>query len=403
MADQNHIDEWDKGVQSWNQWRQGNPDIVPDLSGHPFENYDINNANLRGSKLVGCTITKYNFNNCDLEEACFDQSNISDSNFGADKLEKLSFVRANLKNITFTTNDGLHACVFNLATLNNVEFTDGKLVACDFLATKSQEKLSFESATLEKVNFSGANFLGASFKGATFKDCTLSRADLTGANFLGAKGHVFDQTNIRGAIHSPGADDGWSILRRKYTGVMMVLHITLATVFFLPYLASVVYWTGLNQVQYATSKLSGQFVAVGKALALSTQPAVRAAGTTLMRAKPPTPCFAEKCRNVSMAALVIGFGPKEPVFGFDTSILLFGMSLFMLVYNVFRALLTYKVVPLREEELITGTTPPIENYRWMTHIHNNFMRWAMWVALVVFLVNIGFLLTGTVAVPTGSN
>jgi uncharacterized protein YjbI with pentapeptide repeats len=54
MANQEHLDILKQGVQVWNQWRKGHPDIVlPDLNRADLSGADLNGANLRRANLYG--------------------------------------------------------------------------------------------------------------------------------------------------------------------------------------------------------------------------------------------------------------------------------------------------------------------------------------------------------------
>ena len=62
MADQAHIDKLNEGIEAWNSWREANPGIKPDLSGHDFGGMvltgeddrvsDLRHANLRDATLT---------------------------------------------------------------------------------------------------------------------------------------------------------------------------------------------------------------------------------------------------------------------------------------------------------------------------------------------------------------
>ncbi len=54
MANQEHLDLLiGQGVEVWNQWRQENPDLEPDLSGSI-----LNRADLRGALLSRVNLTE---------------------------------------------------------------------------------------------------------------------------------------------------------------------------------------------------------------------------------------------------------------------------------------------------------------------------------------------------------
>lgn len=48
-----HIEILRRGVLAWNQWRDENPDTVPDLEKAKCAHMDLRGANLRGAELTG--------------------------------------------------------------------------------------------------------------------------------------------------------------------------------------------------------------------------------------------------------------------------------------------------------------------------------------------------------------
>jgi uncharacterized protein YjbI with pentapeptide repeats len=48
MANQEHLNIIQQGVATWNEWREKNPELVPDLTGADLCGADIREADLRG-------------------------------------------------------------------------------------------------------------------------------------------------------------------------------------------------------------------------------------------------------------------------------------------------------------------------------------------------------------------
>ena len=46
MANQEHLEILEKGVEDWNSWRNEHPDVRPELSNADLSNANIYNANL---------------------------------------------------------------------------------------------------------------------------------------------------------------------------------------------------------------------------------------------------------------------------------------------------------------------------------------------------------------------
>jgi uncharacterized protein YjbI with pentapeptide repeats len=143
MPIEEHFNKIKQGVDAWNQWREENPEIAPDLS----------QADIRGSQLQ-----KINLSNTDLKEAKLQYSNLTGANLEkADlnkaKLLETSLQNANLKDINLSGAGLLES---------NLQFTD------------------LENANLEKAQFNeGTIFNQTNLKGAKLKDATgLSKSQI---------------------------------------------------------------------------------------------------------------------------------------------------------------------------------------------------------------------------------
>jgi len=81
MADESQVAMLKRSVEEWNEWRQQNPKVRPDLTGADLSNLDLSfvnfthtnlrganfsNSSLRGAFLVGALIKTANFTGIDL-------------------------------------------------------------------------------------------------------------------------------------------------------------------------------------------------------------------------------------------------------------------------------------------------------------------------------------------------
>jgi Pentapeptide repeats (8 copies) len=66
VANPEHFELLQQGVDSWNAWRRGNPSIVPDLSG----------ADLRRANLIEADLSRANLSGANLSEAKFAEANL---------------------------------------------------------------------------------------------------------------------------------------------------------------------------------------------------------------------------------------------------------------------------------------------------------------------------------------
>jgi hypothetical protein len=114
MANDEHVALLKKGVDAWNEWRDENPDIRPDLS-----KADLNNARLNGAKLGFADLRGAN-----LFEAWLGEADLSGAN-----LIGASLFRADLIGVNLFRAD-LSAADLQFAALVEADLTDADLTGC---------------------------------------------------------------------------------------------------------------------------------------------------------------------------------------------------------------------------------------------------------------------------------
>ncbi len=107
-----------QGVQVWNQWRQQNPHITPDLSGADLSgakldgidlsnadlsNVDLSNADLNNANLSGANLLNADLNGANARGANFDNSNLSGANLNAADLRGTGISKADVESKGATT------------------------------------------------------------------------------------------------------------------------------------------------------------------------------------------------------------------------------------------------------------------------------------------------------------
>lgn len=164
MADQSHLNLLKQGVDTWNSWREQNPDIrEPNLKGA-----DLYEANLRGANLFDADLTEAVLNGADLRGA-----NLLFANLHMADLKRANLTGANLHGATIVGAEIIRA---DLSEANLSEATlEGATLA---MAT-------FTEADLSKANLEGANLGGTNLIRADLRGAHLVRADLSGANLSG--------------------------------------------------------------------------------------------------------------------------------------------------------------------------------------------------------------------------
>ena len=131
MANQEHLDILEQGVEIWNKWRQEYPDILPDLS----------NAYLRKANICSAFLYSADLSRADLT--------------GAD---------------------------LSRATLSRADLTGAKLIEANLSKTKLTE------ANLSKANLIGANFKSANLNGADLRDAWVGRSTFGDIDLSAIKG-----------------------------------------------------------------------------------------------------------------------------------------------------------------------------------------------------------------------
>ncbi len=142
MAVDQHVQRVNQGTEAWNQWRDSNPDEVPDLS----------QADLRGKQL-----SKINLKNANLKEVKFQFTNLNGAILDGANVQKAKLQEVNLQNASLES-----------ANLQNVNF--------------------FES-NLQQANLQNANIQRAQFN----DDVLLTQANLKGSDLSGATGLTVGQ------------------------------------------------------------------------------------------------------------------------------------------------------------------------------------------------------------------
>jgi len=145
MANAEHLQSIKKGVESWNQWREQNPDIIADLSKADLRGLNLQNANLKNANLKE---TKLNFSN-------LSGANLDSANMEKCKLQEANLQRANLQN----------------AKLNGAGMLE---------------------SNLQYADLTNANLEGAQFN----EDVTFIQCKLNGANLSWATGLSFSQIKL---------------------------------------------------------------------------------------------------------------------------------------------------------------------------------------------------------------
>ena len=136
MANEEHLTLLKKGVESWNKWRNENPEIKPDFS----------KADLRGIKLQKVNLSKSN-----LEEVKFQFSNLNNAILSGSRINKGKFQDVNLSSAQLDNTE-----------LKQANFFEAKLEYANMENSNLMDAQFNEDTNLFKTNFKGANLKNAS-------------------------------------------------------------------------------------------------------------------------------------------------------------------------------------------------------------------------------------------------
>jgi hypothetical protein len=187
MANQEHLEILKQGVDVWNQWRENNPWIIPDLWGVDLSDAQIPKINFQGVNLVDA-----DFSNADLTQANFISANIRKGNFTKANLSRSVFQGAKLDNANFTKAYAQNA-VFTKAHLYEACFTEANLSGSDFT-----------EANMERTKLDGTNLTKTNLFGVNFTQALLYRVNLTNAtigNTVFANAKLYWVTGLKSLSH----------------------------------------------------------------------------------------------------------------------------------------------------------------------------------------------------------
>ncbi|MBP1750220.1 MAG: ion transport 2 domain protein [Deltaproteobacteria bacterium] len=186
MASKEHVHLIDRGVVSFNKWRDENPDAVIDLRDADMHGKDLRSINLSHAILEGA----------DLSHAL-----LSDANLSFAKLRKANLSHADMDRTDLSHGD-LKVARFALAHLRNAVFFYAKLRGAD-LRGADLRHASLEDADLSLANLTHANLEGAVLTNASLKNAQLSHTCLNGVDLSAANLEGTDVSSVTFDRKSP--------------------------------------------------------------------------------------------------------------------------------------------------------------------------------------------------------
>lgn len=152
IPNKRHLNALNKGVKSWNRWREKNYRVIPQLAGaKPKEDYldeiDLHHASLEGSYLQNKSMRASIFSGANLSGANLSKANLSDADLAGANLSGANLTEVNLTNANLLEANLSEAILVD-AILCNANFKEANLSNAD-LTRADMREANFNRANLE--------------------------------------------------------------------------------------------------------------------------------------------------------------------------------------------------------------------------------------------------------------
>ncbi len=164
MANPDHVNKIKEGVSSWNEWREKNPEIKPDLGWANLVSLDLKEVHFNESnlKLAFCrdsNFTNADFSNANLYGTNFQNADLKDANFENSNLEGAHITNANLKGANLK-GVNLKLANFDGSDLSDVDLIGAKkLKFKQLLNVNSLKNTKLDGDLLEQVKANAPHLL----------------------------------------------------------------------------------------------------------------------------------------------------------------------------------------------------------------------------------------------------
>jgi uncharacterized protein YjbI with pentapeptide repeats len=167
MANPEHLAILAQGVEAWNEWRDDNPQVEPDLSRADLNRIEVARVNLVSANLRGANLRGADLSRAKLKGAYLNDADLS--------LADLSHVRMTQANLNRAYLRGAH---LNRADLSHAKISEARLNYA-YLGDADLRDADMRSADLNRAYLNNANLSGAYLGDADLSRVDLGWADLT--------------------------------------------------------------------------------------------------------------------------------------------------------------------------------------------------------------------------------
>jgi uncharacterized protein YjbI with pentapeptide repeats len=186
MADAEHLEVLLQGALIWNQWRQANPKIVPDLQGAQLYGVDLSGIDLHGADLNGAQLREAHLRRAVLHRARLIEADLRWANLDGADLREANLRQADMSGAHLREAD-MRGAYLREADLSGANLTAANLTMADLRAARLCEAQLSEAqlhiARLRYADLSRADLREANFRGAQLRQTCLRGANLQEANF----------------------------------------------------------------------------------------------------------------------------------------------------------------------------------------------------------------------------
>jgi Pentapeptide repeats (8 copies) len=177
VADEEHLRIIEQGLAAWNEWRQKNPELIPDLRGANLSEANLSRADLRDACLSATDLRGANLSGARLNGA-----ELGGANLYKAKLSKTNLIGADLSRANLGMAE-LSMAYLTMANLRQANLSGAKL----------------SKACLDEANLEGALLVGTDLCGAS-----LAQSKVYGASVWNIT--VNDQTKQQNLVITPYAE-----------------------------------------------------------------------------------------------------------------------------------------------------------------------------------------------------
>jgi uncharacterized protein YjbI with pentapeptide repeats len=105
MANDEHLAKWKEGIPAWNQWREQDRSLIPELSEAELAGANLSKANLRRARLINAELEGANLSGADLEDSNLNGANLRSADLRGAELDSAEISSSYLRPVDLTGAD----------------------------------------------------------------------------------------------------------------------------------------------------------------------------------------------------------------------------------------------------------------------------------------------------------